>query len=149
MQQRPGQQRQAQQRQMRNRDDQRNDQQDRQAASQGQRAQASGRLQSWQRKNIDGQPDDHTLVKLTMQNGRSLVVDLGPNVDLQRLDLSKNDRLVVQGLRGKINGKDVLMAQRIRAGDKTIRMSNWDPRDKFLRNGERTSQANGRDRAMR
>jgi hypothetical protein len=91
------------------------------------RAQLRGELEAWQRKNIEGQRDAHTLVRLRTEDGRSAIVNLGPNVDLSRLNLEEDDRIAVRGYRGSIDGRPVLMAQRIRVGDKTIRMNNWEP----------------------
>ncbi len=88
----------------------------------------SGRLDGWQKRNLQGQRDSHTLVKMRLENGRSAIVNLGPNVELSRLNLDRGDRILVKGDRGRIDGKQVLMAQRVRIDDRTIRMNNWDPK---------------------
>ncbi len=116
---------------------QRNWQQNQQRNQRVQQAQLQGQLESWQRKNLDGQRDAHTLVRMRLQNGNSAIVNLGPNVDLNRLNLDRGDRIVVDGRRGSIDGRTVLMAQRVRAGDRTVRMNNWEPDQRQARNQSR------------
>jgi hypothetical protein len=89
-------------------------------------AQLRGEIDGYSRVNLNGQKDQHTLVRIRLDSGRSAIVNLGPNVELSRLNLSDGDRIAVQGQRGSINGNDVLMAKRVRVGDQTVRMNNWD-----------------------
>jgi hypothetical protein len=130
---------QARDRAQRDRADRQRDRMDRQGDRQRMRTtQLRGELEAWQRKNIQGQRDAHTLVRMTTENGRSAIVNLGPNVDLGRLNLEEDDRVAVRGVRGSIDGRPVLMAQQIRVGDRTIRMNNWQP--------QQASQQRDRDR---
>ncbi len=119
-------------------------QQDRQRMIQN--AELRGRLDGWQRRNLQGQKDAHTLVRVRMENGRSAIVNLGPNVELSRLDLQDGDRIAVAGKRGTIDGKDVLMAQKVRTGDKIVRMNNWEPQQQSSR--DRMQREYDRQRRM-
>jgi|GEM_PF-2038019 len=102
---------------------------DRQDARQGMgSAQVRGEIEAWQRKRLEGQRDAHTLVRMRVEDGRSAIVNLGPNVDVRRLDLDEEDRVMVRGMRGRIDGRPVLMAQSVQVGDKVVRMNNWDQR---------------------
>jgi len=70
-----------------------------------------------------GQREQHSLVKLQLQDGRSLVVDLGRKADLDELDLQKGENITLRGRRGMVDGRPVLFADRIQAGDETIRIA--------------------------
>lgn len=120
------QQRQPQQRQSQQRQSQQRQQSEQQRQTQ-QQAELRGQIEDWRRVSLQGDRDQHTLVKLRLQDGTSKVVDLGPNVELSRLDLQRGDQVAVHGMKGMINGRDVLMAQRVRVGQDTIAMNNWDP----------------------
>lgn len=95
---------------------------DRQHRAQAGKAELRGQLESWTRANLQGQRDAHTLVRLRLENGRSAVVNLGPNVSLQQLDLDQGDRIAVYGSRSTINDRDVLMAEKLRIGDRVLTM---------------------------
>lgn len=74
-------------------------------------------------RNAMGQRDQHSLVKITLQNGRSAVVDLGPKRNLERIDLEKGKRIQVRGQRGTVDGRNVLLANQVRVGNETIRIN--------------------------
>lgn len=86
----------------------------------------SGRIDGFRHLNLRnavGQRGQHSLVKITLQNGRSAVVDLGPKRNLDKIDLQKGDRIRVKGQRGRVDGRQVLMANQVRLGDETIRIN--------------------------
>lgn len=107
-------------------------------------AQLRGELEDWTTVQLRGQPDAHTLVRLRVADGTSKVVNLGPNVSLTRLDLDSGDRLEVFGDRGQINGRDVLMAKRMRIGETTVVMDNWDQNVPPRRTADRQRTADQR-----
>lgn len=90
-----------------------------------QRFELHGELDAWQRRDLEGQRNAHTLVRLRMEDGASAVVNLGPNVELDRLRLDGGDMVAVRGVRGSIDGQAVLMAQAVHVDDRTVRMTNW------------------------
>lgn len=66
-------------------------------------------------KNQEGRSEEHSFVRLKMQDGRRLVVGLGPDTrSLQQLDLNQGDVLGIHGKNTKIDGRKVLMADKIR-----------------------------------
>ncbi len=76
-----------------------------------------GRVDGFRRLNLrsqGGQSQQHSLVMLQMQEGRSVVVDLGPNRDLDNLPLQRGDRIQIRGTRGTIDGRSAVMADQIR-----------------------------------
>ncbi len=113
-------------------------------------AELRGELTGWSRVSLDGHRDSHTLVKMKLEDDREAIVNLGPNVSVSKLDLSKGDRVAVYGPVGSVNDRDVVMAQRVRVGDRTIRMDNWSPesRERNTKQEQRASrQGDDRRRA--
>jgi hypothetical protein len=70
-----------------------------------------------------GRREQHSLVKLRLQDGRTLVVDLGRKKDLDDLDLQQGDKITLHGRQGTIDGRSVFFADRVRAGGQTLRIA--------------------------
>lgn len=81
-----------------------------------------GELQSFGEVQLRGQQDPHTIVELRLQDGQRALVNLGPRVDPQDLDLQRGDRVTVEGRRGKINQQPVLMATSIEVNGQRTRI---------------------------
>jgi len=67
-----------------------------------------GRIQGFREASVNegqGQRQEHALVKLRTQDGRTVVADLGPKQDIQDLDLQKGDRLSLRGTQGTVDGQ--------------------------------------------
>ncbi len=62
----------------------------------------------------------HTLVRITLDNGRSELVDLGANASLSRLDLSSGDQISVRGRDGQVADRSVLVAKQIRVDGRLV-----------------------------
>lgn len=60
---------------------------------------------------IEGQDDDHDMLRVRTTDGRVCIVDLGP--DEHDLDLENGDLVCVEGQNGTINGQKVLFAHEI------------------------------------
>jgi hypothetical protein len=71
----------------------------------------------------EGQREQHSLVKVQLQNGRTLVVDLGPRQKLDDVKLRKGQRITVQGRTGRIDGRPVFFAEQLKVGDQTLRIA--------------------------
>ncbi|MHC1762776.1 MAG: hypothetical protein AB9869_00510 [Verrucomicrobiia bacterium] len=69
-----------------------------------------------------GQRQQHSLAKLQLQDGRSLIVNLGPKRDLDDLQLEKGDRITLRGGQGTIDGRSVFFADQVRTGDRTVQI---------------------------
>lgn len=79
-----------------------------------------GDLQSFGRVQLQGQQAAHTIVELRLDDGQRALVNLGPKVDVQDLDLERGDTITVEGRRGRINRQPVLMATSIEVnGERT------------------------------
>jgi hypothetical protein len=60
-----------------------------------------------------GPGQQHTLGLITFEDGRAVLVDLGPSTGLQGLPLTVGERIVVRAVEGRIDGRPVLMAERL------------------------------------
>ena len=92
-------------------------------ARRGSQQAIQGRIDKFRHLNLrsqGGQRQEHSLVRLKLQDGRTAVVDLGRKVDLEDLDLQKGDRIRIRGTRGTIDGRPALMANQIQVGGETI-----------------------------
>jgi len=78
-----------------------------------------GELEAWQRRPMRGAAGAHTLVRMRLDDGRSMIVNLGPRLTVDRLQLNRGDRVSVQGSRGSINNTPVLMTSRVRVDGET------------------------------
>lgn len=104
---------------------------------QGGKAELRGELDGWTRVSIQGQKDAHTLLRLRLDDGRTKVINIGPRMSVDRLNLDDGDRVAVYGSQGKIDGRQVLMVEKMRVGEQTVTMGDW-----FTGNQRRTADAN-------
>lgn len=77
----------------------------------------SGTVESFNRVRIgeeQGQRRHHTLVKVRLQDGTRRLVDLGPDVSIDTLDVAEGDQVKIEGRRGTIAKRDVLRAGSMR-----------------------------------
>jgi hypothetical protein len=66
----------------------------------------------------------HSLVRIKLENGRSQVVALGPKRDMDDFNFRVGMPIVITGQPGRIDGREVLFAERIRVGNQTHKI-NW------------------------
>lgn len=85
--------------------------------------QITGQVQEIRRANLGGTRENHTIVRVKLQNGRTEIVDLGPNFAeeqggervqqlLDRADEGK--RITVRGERQQVDGRSVIRARQFR-----------------------------------
>lgn len=67
----------------------------------------------------------HMLVKLYPGDGSVVRVDLGPKDELKSLDLSDGQRITVWGKRAQISERQMLLAVRIRSGQRAMAVQPW------------------------
>lgn len=77
-------------------------------------ASVSGRLVGLRAVNLDNEPDKHVLAKLRTSSGKTVIVDLGTRKNLQSMRFRPNQPLTVMGSGGRINGKPILVADKVR-----------------------------------
>lgn len=87
-----------------------------------QRRQVSGTIQDTKQVQLAQQRQKHTFAKVRTQQGRTVVVDLGPSNRVNQLNLSRGDRIQAQGQVSMVNQRPVLMSEQVRANNQTIRL---------------------------
>ncbi len=97
-------------------------QQQRRGSAATQRRQVSGTIQDTKQVQLAQQRQKHTFAKVRTQQGRTVVVDLGPSNRVNQLDLSRGDRIQAQGQVSMVNQRPVLMSEQVRANNQTIRL---------------------------
>lgn len=80
----------------------------------------SGKLERMEQHRLAGIDGQVTVARIETDDGRTARVCLGPETQLERLDLREGDQVSIKGRRGHINDKMVLIAQEIRAGDQRV-----------------------------
>lgn len=73
----------------------------------------SGRVTDARDVQIEGVSNEHRLVRLQTREGRQVVVDLGPEDQLNDLSVQQGDWLAVRGQIGQINNRPVIFAQQV------------------------------------
>jgi hypothetical protein len=84
------------------------------------RAQLTGTIQGTKKIKLAGQQQQHTFAKVQTQQGRTLVVDLGPSNKVNQLMLSQGDQIQTRGDVALVNDRPVLMANQVRANNQSI-----------------------------
>lgn len=82
----------------------------------------SGRVKTLKRVNLVGMDRKQAIARVQTQSGRTARVYLGAADNLRKIDLQEGDRISVQGHRGKVNDKGMLIARQIRANDRQIQV---------------------------
>lgn len=73
----------------------------------------AGRLDGFEKASLDGR-EGHLLVRMTLEDGDQCLVDLGPKARLEDLDMAEGDRVHVSGEPRTVDGRSVLVADRLR-----------------------------------
>lgn len=76
-----------------------------------------GTIADMRRVELRGQGEPHALVRLETRDGRSAVVDLGPQSKIGGLDLDQGDAVTISGRRGTIDDRSVILANRVSMSD--------------------------------
>ena len=70
--------------------------------------------------------DEHLFVRLKLEEGRTAIVNFGPNTELSDLDLERGDRVVVRGKKRTMSGRDVIFARDVRLEMEPVELD-WSP----------------------
>ena len=114
--------------------------QQRQQQSRQQAQHFSGQIQSTRAVNLSGQRGQHVLAKIRLQNGQTVVANLGPASNLRRQGqrLSPGTRIEGEAHAGRINDQPVLVVNRF-IGDGRMTVI------RFQQDQQRQSSNRGRD----
>lgn len=106
----------------------------RQSQRRQQTAQRGRERRSQRTVNIEGEVQDmreiqmhdedaaYLVARVRTDSGRTAKVLLGKDEQLSQLDLSEGDNVEVEGRRGTINNRGILVALRVRSGDQQVRV---------------------------
>ena len=88
--------------------------------------------------DTDARPDHHTVLRLTMDDGKTVLADFGPAISRDEVPFSEGDRITLAGDTVTDDGKTYLIVERITIGQKKIALrgqrggamagQNWDGR---------------------
>ncbi len=77
-------------------------------------------LQTVQLRRESGATGPYAIAKVRLENDKNAVVNLGRFSQVKGLNLKKGDVIEAVGRRGTVGGKTVFVAQRLKAGNRTI-----------------------------
>lgn len=98
-------------------------QESRSSTSRRQQTSFTGRVEDTHRISLRGEQKEHNLVRITTTDGQSHIVNLGPDKRLTDLNARQGDRIRVEGRRGKIDGRSVVMATSVSVDGETTRIT--------------------------
>ena len=99
-----------------------------------------GRIDGFKKVSLSdhkGVKQNHSFVKVKLENGKSRVISLGERVDTADLSLKKGDKITASGKVVKVDGKKILLADTIRTGGETFRISD-DRQPQLRRSGDKS-----------
>jgi hypothetical protein len=86
-----------------------------------------GDLADIARVNAANAPGDHTLARLTFQDGRTAIADLGPNMTLAAFPAQPGDRLTIVGREMEQDGQPLFITSRIIVAGEKFTLRGLDP----------------------
>jgi hypothetical protein len=102
------------------------DRQNRQAQRAGWMAAATertrGTIERIQQADVDSRPEDHTVLRLRMEDGETVTADFGPRVSPERLPFSQGDRVTLAGDTVSRDGEELFVVEKILTGDHKIKL---------------------------
>ena len=90
------------------------------SASNQQREPISGEIIQLQRQTLSGMDEPCVIARVRADNNRSAKVLLGPRSKLQKLKLAEGDRVSIEGRKGRVNDKSILLASTIESDGKQV-----------------------------
>lgn len=81
-----------------------------------------GTVESLSSADVRDAPDGHNLMRIQLENGKTILADFGPNMSRSRLPFSEGDRVTICGERKTSGSKDYLKVHKVRSGDETVRL---------------------------
>lgn len=68
--------------------------------------------------------NQHTLVNIKLEDGKTSTVDFGPAASLENIGLDEGDSITVRGHKSQVNGREVLVADLLQVdGEKVSSVS--------------------------
>ena len=112
-----------------------------------------GEIESWKKFSLrdrQGRREVHTIAKITFQDGRTALIDLGRNENLLRTELQQGDQIVARGRTGTVNGRRVLMAKQVQLDGRSFNLTQgWEVPQNTGANTENRASFSGRVQEFR
>ncbi|MDQ8206359.1 hypothetical protein QEH52_02485 [Coraliomargarita sp. SDUM461003] len=83
----------------------------------------NGVIDGFRHMRLEAQNDqgrDYTVTKVKLDNGKSIVVNLGEKERLDGLDLERGDEVKVKGVLGKLNGEPIFITNTLKINDRSF-----------------------------
>lgn len=93
-----------------------------------QRQKVRGEIQNLRKQNLTGSEDQSVMAKIETDEGRTATVCLGPQKQLSRLNLSEGDKVTIEGVRGRVNDRSVLLARKVTSDGQAVNVQMSDDR---------------------
>jgi len=91
-----------------------------------------------------GREGDQIIADLRLHSGRRETVILGPRSSLSDLEIKRGDELAVLVRPGRLNGNSALVAEQVRAGDRTIEIQRTSTRNRTTsKSGDNQRESGG------
>lgn len=90
--------------------------------------QVSGKVTHEKDVNIRGRDQSHKVVMIQTQQGEQVVADLGPQENLQQIDIEKGKELQVQGQLARVSDHLLLVANQVQADGRTVQIERMQQR---------------------
>lgn len=97
-----------------------------------------GTIERIQEADVDSRPENHTVLRLRMDDGKTVTADFGPRVTRQRLPFSQGDRVTLAGDKITRDGDELFVVSKVLSGDQTLTLRRTS-RDGY--NGQRQQDA--------
>ena len=110
------------------------------------RESVSGEIQNLKTQGMTGMDSKSVMARIKTEEGRTARVCLGPQDKLDKLDLEEGDQITVEGVRGRVNDRTVLMARKITSDDQEVEVKMPDSRRMKRVRGEIISKRNAKFR---
>jgi translation initiation factor IF-1 len=79
-----------------------------------------GTIKKMSAVETDTRPDDHTVLRLTMEDGKTLTADFGPELERDEIPFSEGDRVTLAGKEVTQDGTTYLVIEKITVGEVRI-----------------------------
>jgi hypothetical protein len=104
--------------------------------SRAEKTSRTGTVQSISGVSSDQRPADNTVLRIKMQDGRSVTADFGPRLGRQELPFAQGDRITLTGANMSNQGREVLVVDKINLGDRAITVRSSQQRSNRMRQGD-------------
>jgi hypothetical protein len=82
----------------------------------------NGQVKELQELTVKGTDKTHQVVRLTTEEGKEVIVDLGAKNDLREVDIRRDQQLMIQGTKLRVAGNPFILAHQISTDGRTMQI---------------------------